>query len=438
MKLNVKGKEFNFNTPTKITNDAHNLLNRLVATHLLWEDTFYTNGVDSYKALKEVIPQCEPGYVAYQAYHARHIHGLRHAPMVLLREMARLPKFKNLVGTLIPEILTRADMLSEFLVLYWNDNQGKKTISAQVKYGLAKAFQNFNEYQLAKYNNKDAAVKLRDVLFLVHAKPKDQEQENLWKKLITDTLETPNTWEVKISGSGNTKENWSQLLIDRALGELAFLRNLRNMEKVGISKAVLKGYGDTLNWKKVFPYQFIQAAKNVPSLEDILEPWFLYNCKERRKLPGKTVIVIDTSGSMQWPIANKSDTFRVDAAAAIACQLREICEEVSIYTFTTQARECAPRHGFALRDSISNAPSGGTVLGTSLKQIHNKEKTYDRIVVITDEQTYDSIPNPLNQNGVIINVSNDLKQINNDKWLRINGFSNAIIDYYSMLQLGEI
>jgi hypothetical protein len=86
----------------------------------------------------------------------------------------------------------------------------------------------FDEYSLAKYN-RDNAVKLRDVLFLCHAKPKDKEQEALWKKLVEGTLETPDTWEVALSGGNEKKETWERLMQEKKLGGLAFIRNLRNM-----------------------------------------------------------------------------------------------------------------------------------------------------------------------------------------------------------------
>ena len=71
-------------------------------------------------------------------------------------------------------------------------------LSAQVKKGLAAAFTKFDEYALAKYD-RAGAVRLRDVLFLSHAKPRDAEQAALWKRLIEGELATPDTWEVALS-----------------------------------------------------------------------------------------------------------------------------------------------------------------------------------------------------------------------------------------------
>ncbi|MFO7863430.1 MAG: TROVE domain-containing protein, partial [Salinivirgaceae bacterium] len=105
--------------------------------------------------------------------------------------------------------------------MYWKD--GRQPLSAQVKKGLAAAFQKFNAYQLAKYN-RDGEVKLRDVLFLCHANPTSQEQELVWKKLIDGTLESPDTWEVNLSSGADKKETWERLLREEKLGALALLR----------------------------------------------------------------------------------------------------------------------------------------------------------------------------------------------------------------------
>ena len=53
---------------------------------------------------------------------------------------------------------------------------------------------------------------MRDVLFLCHAKPKDTEQEAVWKNLVENTLEPPDTWEVALSAGKDKRENFEWLL----------------------------------------------------------------------------------------------------------------------------------------------------------------------------------------------------------------------------------
>jgi hypothetical protein len=137
------------------------------------------------------------------------------------------------VGETIEATIQRADELSEFLAIYAKVNgvgpdKLKGKLSAQAKKGLAKAFTKFDEYQLAKYD-RGGAIRLRDALFLVHAKPKDDAQAALWKRLVANELVTPDTWEAALSGGADKKEAFERLLRDGKLGYLALLRNLRNM-----------------------------------------------------------------------------------------------------------------------------------------------------------------------------------------------------------------
>jgi len=209
-------------------------LRRSVAACLLWEDSFYESGEDIAKRIASLIPLCRPEFVAACAFEARTKMKLRHVPLLLVREMARLPQHKALVGKLLPDVIQRADEITEFLALYWKS--GREKVSKQVKLGLAAAFLKFNEYALAKYN-RDGAVKLRDALFLCHAKPDTPEREALWKRLIDGKLVTPDTWEVALSGGADKKATFERLMAEKQLGALAFLRNLRNMKQAGVSDA---------------------------------------------------------------------------------------------------------------------------------------------------------------------------------------------------------
>jgi 60 kDa SS-A/Ro ribonucleoprotein len=159
---------------------------------------------------------------------------LRHAPLLLVREMARTPRIARWWPRPWTRVIQRADELSEFVAIYWAG--GRQPLSAQVKKGLAAAFGKFDEYALAKYD-RAGAVRLRDVLFLSHARPVDEAQAALWKRLAENELATPDTWEVALSAAGrgesDKREVWERLLAERKLGALALLRNLRNLHDCG-------------------------------------------------------------------------------------------------------------------------------------------------------------------------------------------------------------
>lgn len=400
-------------------------LRRTIAACMLWEDGFYESGESVADRIKGLVPKCRPEFVAACAYEARTKMKLRHAPLLLVREMARVPSHRMLVAKLLPDVIQRADELAEFVSIYWKD--GKQPLSKQVKTGLAAAFGKFDEYALAKYN-RDGAVKLRDVLFLCHAKPKDAEQEALWKRLVAGELATPDTWEVALSGGADKKETFERLMIDGQLGALAFLRNMRNMKEAGVSQDLIVGYASAVDIKRVLPFRFLAAARAVPAWENILEPMMLRACEGRDKLPGKTVVLLDVSGSMDAPISAKSDLQRIDAACGVAVLLRELCEDVDVLTFSNAVVQVPPRRGFALRDAIVRSqPHGGTYMGKAVEAV-SAQIAYDRLVVLTDEQSADRVPGPKGK-GYVINVASNKNGVGYGPWTHIDGWSEAVIDY---------
>jgi 60 kDa SS-A/Ro ribonucleoprotein len=296
-----------------------------------------------------------------------------------------------------------------------------------VKKGLAASFTRFDEYALAKYD-RAGAVSLRDVLFLSHAKPVDAEQAALWKRLIAGELATPDTWEVALStGQGDNKRaTWERLLSERKLGALALLRNLRNMKDAQVDERLVLDALAAMKTDRVLPFRFLAAARHAPQWEEPLESAMIRAVADRAKLPGHTVLLVDVSGSMVAPISRRSEMQRTDAAYGLAILLREIAEKVSIYTFSDEAKLVPPRRGFALRDAMeASQPHSGTFLGKALDAV---SAPYDRIIVITDEQSHDRIAAP-RARGYVINVASARNGVGYGPWVHIDGWSEAVLEY---------
>jgi len=414
--------------PAKRIN-AEQLLRRSLMACMLWENSFYEDGVSIAQRIASQVAEVDPAAVAAMAIEAREKMKLRHAPLWVVREMAKLPKHKAFVSDTLSTVIQRADELAEFVSLYWLEK--RQPLSAQVKKGLARAFRKFNAYQLAKYD-REGAVKLRDVLFLCHAKPKDAEQEATWEQLVDGTLPVPDTWEVALSTGKEKRETWERLIKENKLGALALLRNLRNMSEVRVSEEVIFSGLDAMKTDRVLPFRFISAARFVPQWESRLEA-AMFKCIEgRAKLPGKTVLLIDVSGSMDTAISDKSDLQRYDAANGLAILARELCEQVAVYSFSNIFVRVPDRRGFALRDAITNSQvHAGTYLGQAVSAINQNEK-YDRLIVLTDEQTEDAIPNPSGK-GYVINVAAYQNGVGYGQWTHIDGWSEAVFDY-----IGEV
>jgi hypothetical protein len=64
-------------------------LRRSVLACMLWESQFYEDGVEIAGRIAELVPKVAPEKVAALAIEAREQMKLRHAPLALVREMAR-------------------------------------------------------------------------------------------------------------------------------------------------------------------------------------------------------------------------------------------------------------------------------------------------------------------------------------------------------------
>lgn len=414
-------------------------LKRALMNALLWEGQFYENGVAIAERLKALVPDVAPETCAALAIEARESMKLRHAPLLVVREMARHPKHRVLVAETLARIIQRPDELTEFLAIYWADALGpmqqrkKQPVSAQVKKGLAKAVAKFDAYQLAKYD-RDGAVRLRDVLFLVHAKPKDKDQEKVWKELIDGELASADSWEVSLSAGADKRQTFERLIAENRLGALALIRNLRLMQKAEVPRATIAGAIAAMKAERVLPFRFITAARHAPDFEPELEEAMLKSVAGHVRLGGKTTLLIDVSGSMDAVLSAQSEMTRLEAACGLAILAQEVCEEVEIFTFSNEVKKVPPRRGFALRDAIvTSQPHGGTWLGRAVSQVDRRSA---RLIVFTDEQSHDKVPAPKGL-GYMVNVASYQHGVGAGAWQRVDGFSEAVITWIAAMEAAQ-
>ncbi len=432
-RLNMLNLQFGPRThegaPARNISPEHQL-RRSVLACLLWETQFYEDGVEIAGRIAELVPEVEAEKVAALAVEAREQMKLRHAPLLLVREMARHATHRRLVAETLERVIQRADELAEFVAIYWKD--GRVPLSAQVKKGLAAAFPKFDEYQLAKYD-RGGPIKLRDVLFLSHAKPRDEAQAGVWRKLIWGRLATPDTWEVALSAGTDKREAWERLLREQKLGALALLRNLRNMREAGVDEELVLEALATMTTSRVLPFRYLAAARYAPQWEEALELAMFKSVAGQAKVAGRTIVLVDVSGSMTAPLSKRSEMQRTDAAYGLAVLVHEIAEKAAVYSFSDRVVEVPVRRGFALRDAIdASQPHNGTRLGNAVEWL-NKSERYDRLIVITDEQAHDTVPNPKGR-GYVINVASYKNGVGYGKWTHIDGWSEAVIEYIRTLE----
>jgi 60 kDa SS-A/Ro ribonucleoprotein len=426
--------------------DNISLLKRVVLANLLWENNAYIDGESVSNEISRLIPLCSPKEVAQLAIDARILQKLRHTPLFICVEMLKHKEHALLVKEILPRIITRADMITDFVAIYKKQNGGKtKPISNSAKLGLAKSFENFDEYHFAKYD-RDSEIKLRDVMFLVHPKP-IQGREELYKKIASRTLAIPDTWEVALSTGKDKKETWTRLITEGKLGVLALLRNIRNMKEANVDKKIITTGLQSIKSQRLLPLNFLSSARINPEFEREIEDAMIKSYETLPKLPGKTLFIVDISGSMGQLTSGNSKFSRLDQACAMAMLAVNQCEDYEIVatagndTTSIGADEhiTYPKKGFGLfgqlNDSRKRIGQGGIFTRQCLEWCkENIKKDFDRIIVFSDSQDCDKVnrtPQPYAKNNYIIDVSAEKNGVNfKGKWTaEISGWSEHFITY---------
>lgn len=290
-------------------------------------------------------------------------------------------------------------------------------------------------------------MRLRDVMFLTQPKP-DADMEATWKRLADDDIgaahavsklgDSTGTWESDLSQAGEVADKaavWTAKLRSGTLGYLALLRNLRNMVEAGVDLDLVraaivarKGAG------RVLPFRYVAAARAVPQLEPEIDSALCDTVAEMRPLPGKTVVLVDVSGSMDAGMSAKSGLNRIDAAATLALI---VPGDVRVFTFSNQTVEVPPRRGMAGVDAIKRSqPHAGTMLGQAVTRI-NGLGGVERLIVITDEQSHDQVPEPAAKWAYMINVAAYKNGVGYGRWTHIDGFSEAALAFIAEFERTE-
>lgn len=425
-------------------------LRRLVMANLLFEQNFYSTGLEAAQEIAELIPKCAAAEVASIAIEARAKQKLRHVPLFIGVHMLRYDETLRLAAHVFEQVCTRPDQITDAIALYLSENKikanSKWTLPRQMKLGLSAAFAKFNEYQLAKYDRKGKRVSLVGALRIIHACPRGQEQADLWRRLIEGKLATPNTWEVALSSGRNKNSAWTELLQDKTLGDLAFLRNIRNMQEAGVSVAKIIQRLGRVSSKDILPLDFLKAEKYAPTLSAEIGEAMLRCYDGLEKLPGTTVLVIDVSGSMTKKLSGKSEFTRMEVATALLMLARARAERAIIVATAgsdgsrTHKSKLLPNlQGFGLRREVQLAydglGGGGIFTRQALEWAQEKvSEPVDRVIVLSDSQDMDrtnTVPRPFGRYNYIIDVSAEKLGVNyKGVWTaEVSGWSEHFIDF---------
>lgn len=353
------------------------------------------------------VSQTNPEFPLQLASYCRNELYLRSIPIVLLVESCK-HQSKKFVRRYTTSIIRRADELAEAMAYYKfrngdiGDVEKKGMMCNPLKRGLADAFHSFNEYQYAKYD-RDGDVKIKDVMKVVHPKPRNPKESQLFKKILNRNLTVPDTWEVVISTKGSTKENWSA--VAEKMPIMAKIRNLRNFldKKVDINPIVKDLENpDIIKKSKQYPFRFLSAYNSIENstnpdasrLMEALETAINISAENIPTLNGKTFVGIDLSGSMNARTSGRSQMSLKEIASVFGATIHRNAEKtvVCAYGTTTKILNLSKKDS-VLRNAqrISSTDVGGsTEAYKAIEHLIQEKNKVDRIILLTDEESYDS------------------------------------------------
>jgi hypothetical protein len=439
--------------------DVKSELFLLAVTNMVGEATFYESaaGRDSrYVQLVHQAAVTDPAWAARFLGWLRGASNMRTASIVGAAEYVRgrltlgggdqsLPdEAKN--RAVVASVLQRADEPGEMLA-YWTSRYGRK-IPQPVKRGVALAVQRlYTERSLLKYDTASKGFRFGDVLDLVHPTPTAPWQGDLFKvaldwrhgrdnvvlpgtlstlianlQLRLDAAADPNvlldpvrldqagwTWENALSLAGGRVDKaklWEALI--PSMGYMALLRNLRNFDEAGVSGEVADRVAakladpEQVAKSRQLPMRFLSAYRAAPSLRWSypLEQALGHCLASIPELPGRTLVLVDTSSSMNEAFSKDGTLMRWDAAVIFGVALAQRCAASEVVSFSSaqyyyndpagaKTKAFPLLGGESLLRSIERWKAGGFFLGGGTDTAGALRKHYaghDRVVIVTDEQ----------------------------------------------------
>lgn len=408
----------------------------LTAVSSLNEDTFYESAKDRRGRIAELIKATSQdtewtlGLVSWLRKEA----GLRTIPSIIAAHAVKARLDRGISGSnryIISAALGRMDENAEILA-YWMETFGR-TIPSAVKRGVADSFlRGLNQSSYLKWRGKASrgAVSLVDVINLTHPKPQTEEQAKILKLIVdeaygndTDTsgLDVIKNRDDFLSMSTESQikrlsSDTAGLLIKQAsltheviagaigkipaevwenlvphMGYKALRMNLRRIHEADVSDDTIDAITARLKDEEVIrksnpmPIEFLAAFRNAPlDFAPAIQRAANYSLENVPALKGRTLILVDGSGSMGAPLSERGTLSRADAAKVFGAALAIRAESPTLVSFSDQSVEIAVRSKDLLRVAESIKGPG---FGTDTRRAVSKHfDGHDRVIVVTDEQ----------------------------------------------------
>ena len=376
----------------------------MALTTMLGEPKFYGDNTDELIQLAESM--CDAGdgeFVAKLAVWARTEGNLRSVSHALASVTANRCKGDESVCTepsfVRPSCRIIAsmrgddgtEMYSTYKALYG------KPFRTSMKRGIHDALGVSTPYDVAKYQLSSREFKLRDVVRLAHPEPSTQELSDAFGALVDGTLAAPKGWQTELSAHGNTKDVWNELIAERKLGYMACVRNLRNIIKSGADVDPVLDYisnPNAVRKSRQLPFRYWSAYKSLVAdrllstkVTRAIDSALIASCDNVERLPGRTAVLIDSSGSMGYSVSEKSDSSCFEIAALLGAMFTHISDEAWVAVFSTHA-EKVDLMGTSVLSDMARIPfhNGGTNMMAGFELLCRSGFDADRVIVLSDNE----------------------------------------------------
>jgi hypothetical protein len=428
---------------------------RVLATAVS-EARFYTSAEESDNELKQVtqkVLEIDPEFVLKTAAFSRNEWNLRSVSLYLLNEYANSGVRVRRSRKYVSSCIQRPDEITELEALSLSTRSKKSNF---INYGLRDAFNKFNRYQYGKYN-RDGAVKLRDALFLCHPAPNPKEKQVIFDDIVNNKLESPETWEVAISRDGSSQESWQR--ISRKMPFMATLRNLSNFLKwdVDLDPVIAKLTDPAaIKHSKQFPFRYYSAFRAIQGDEDLIirAPFSQAQFKNPTSvarlmgalnfameesvknvptLPGRTLVLVDASASMDQPISKHSTVEASDIAKLFGAIASKIYEAADVCLFATDFKfiNFSPTSQILDRmEKMSQIDVGGSTYAyRPIEAARMNRIVYDRVILFSDMQAYTEDHSIFSRGNFAESFLNYQRTVNNVYLYSVDltGYGTAII-----------
>jgi 60 kDa SS-A/Ro ribonucleoprotein len=356
------------------------------------QDQYYRSATDTMNRIQELAAGItDKKFLAKAALYARTKFGMRSISHVAAREVARVSG-EQWTKNFFEKIVHRPDDMLEIAAYYLKDNGGFPLPNAMKK-GFRNALTKLDAYRLAKYRGENKDVKMIDIVNLVHPK-----SSTALKDLVAGVLKNTQTWEAKLSEAGQEAETeeekaelkgkaWKEMVLEGKLGHFALLRNLRNIEDQApeVLPQALEQLvePDRIHKSLVLPFRYQTAMGEVSKnpTKKALNKALDIAVDNVPKLDGKTLVVLDKSGSMDGQPLEIGSLFAAVLAKSNDADMMVFATDAAFVSYNPD--DTVSTIAKALED---NDFSGGTDFNAIFRELNASGKVYDRIVILSDMQ----------------------------------------------------